>query len=100
VKDALPILAITLLAFPFGMGFSAFLRWMSRQKRDVQSRLGVANAWVWPANWGVLFNLVMAVLHGVEHQMASVGRDLIMMLIFFVMGCGAWSETRRYIQRQ
>lgn len=99
MKEALVLLLCVLLAFPFGVGFERFLRWVIRQRPDTRSKKSTANIWVYGITMGVGFNLAMAILRGFRHDGDGVQTHLAVAAIFTSLSFGAWAETRRFSRR-
>ncbi len=95
MKDALVFFMLILLGFPLGAVFAVFLRWLSRQKKDLRNRQGVANGWVGLAG-AVIINLLMAALHAFQHDPRAVQREIVEAAIFASLFFGAWAEARRF----
>lgn len=100
MKDVLIFLLFVLLAFPFGAGFAAFLRWLSKQKRDAPIRQALADSWFMLDAFGLPFNLVIAAVDAVNHNSDQVKSHLLQAGIFAVAFLGAWAETRRFQRRR
>ncbi len=93
--DALELVAALLLAFPLGMGFTLFLRWLSRQKRDPREQRSMAARWNVIGTFGVPFSLIMALLRAFHHDANGVESYLVQCAFFISMYLGARTQARR-----
>lgn len=99
MKDTLILLLCFLVAFPLGIGFERFFRWVIRQRPDPISKKAVANIWVYGITMGVGFNLAMAMMKGFRHDGDGVQTHLVVAAIFTSLSFGAWAKTRRFSRR-
>ncbi len=93
--NAIELMAFLLLAFPVGMGFTLFLRWLSRQKRDPREQRSMAGRWYLIGTFGVPVNLGMALLYAFNHNANQAEDHLVQCAFFISMYLGARTQARR-----